>query len=154
MSDISMLDRRAALEIIVEAPDWSDEPEAEATIRRAVAAARLQTRADGEVCVLLTNDAAIRELNRTWRQLDKPTNVLSFPSQNHPHPDSPMLGDVAIAYETTAREARADGKPLLHHLAHLTVHGFLHLLGYDHEDDGQAEIMERLERAILVELGV
>jgi probable rRNA maturation factor len=144
-----------ALDIIIEAPAWSDQRGAEATVRRAIAAACSQVKAAGEICVVLTDDAAIRELNRTWRHIDRPTNVLSFPSTTPPgNAASAMLGDIVIAYETLAGEALAEGKPFLHHLAHLTVHGFLHLLGYDHEDDGQAEEMERLEREILATLGV
>lgn len=144
-----------ALDIIIEAPAWSDQRGAEATVRRAIAAACSQVEAAGEICVVLTDDAAVRELNRTWRHIDRPTNVLSFPSTTPPgNAPSAMLGDIVIAYETLAGEALAEGKPFLHHLAHLTVHGFLHLLGYDHEDDGQAEEMERLEREILATLGV
>jgi probable rRNA maturation factor len=144
-----------ALDIIIEAPAWSDQRGAEATVRRAIAAACSQVEAAGEICVVLTDDAAVRELNRTWRHIDRPTNVLSFPSTTPPgNAASAMLGDIVIAYETLAGEALAEGKPFLHHLAHLTVHGFLHLLGYDHEDDGQAEEMERLEREILATLGV
>ena len=145
----------AQLHIVNEQPVWSDQPDAEDTVRRAVAAAANRTNATGEVCVVLTDDSAIRELNRTWRKIDKPTNVLSFPCNNiSPDPASAMLGDVVIAYETTAAEAAAQHKPFLHHLKHLTVHGFLHLLGYDHESDIQAENMERLEREILLTLGV
>ena len=145
----------AQLHIVNEQPVWSDQPDAEDTVRRAVAAAANRTNATGEVCVVLTDDAAVRELNRTWRKIDKPTNVLSFPCNNIiPDRASVMLGDVVIAYETTAAEAAAQNKPFLHHLNHLTVHGFLHLLGYDHENDVQAENMERLEREILLTLGV
>lgn len=143
------------VEVLIQAPAWSAQPEAESTVRRAIAAACVEIKAGGEVCVLLTDDAAVQELNRTWRHLDKATNVLSFPAaQAGGHPASSMLGDIAIAYETTAREALMEHKPFLDHLAHLTVHGFLHLLGYDHEDHVQAEEMERLEREILATLGV
>ena len=108
---------------------------------------------------MLTDDSAIRALNRDWRGHDKPTNVLSFPAKQ---PRSrrtgaavpASLGDIVIAYETTAREASAEGKPLKHHLAHLAVHGFLHLLGYDHENDRDAKQMEPLETEILAGLGM
>ena len=105
---------------------------------------------------MLTDDLAIRALNRDWRGKDKPTNVLSFPAQE-PRADrgAPrMLGDIVIAYETAAREAEVEGKPFMHHLAHLAVHGFLHLVGYDHEASEAADAMERLEVAILARLGV
>jgi probable rRNA maturation factor len=145
----------ADLHIVNEKPVWSDQPEAEDAVRRAIAAAADRTNATGEVCVVLTDDAAVRELNRNWRKIDKPTNVLSFPSRNiGSDAASAVLGDIVIAYETTAAEAAAQNKPFLHHLNHLTVHGFLHLLGYDHEEDVQAEEMERLEREILLTLGV
>jgi probable rRNA maturation factor len=102
---------------------------------------------------VLTNDSAIRKLNRTWRGKNEPTNVLSFPSDLQAGPYR-LLGDVVIAYETLAREARAERKPFDHHLAHLAVHGFLHLCGYDHETDRQAAAMERLETAILARMGI
>ena len=113
--------------------------------------------ASGEVSVVLTDDAAIRALNRHWRQIDKPTNVLSFPATRRgPMPNGMprLLGDIVIAYETIAREAAAEHKPLLHHLAHLAVHGFLHLVGYDHDSDEAADEMERLEAKILARLDV
>ena len=145
----------AELHIVNEQPVWSDQPDAEDAVQRAVAAAAKQTNASGEVCVVLSVNAAVRELNRTWRKIDKPTNVLSFPLKNTgPDAASAMLGDIVIAYETTAAEAAAQNKRFLHHLSHLTVHGFLHLLGYDHEEDVEAEQMERLEREILLTLGV
>jgi probable rRNA maturation factor len=125
-------------------------------VRRAVQTACPPELGAAEVAILLTDDQAIRALNRQWRGRDEPTNVLSFP--HHPsgrHADGPnILGDIVVAYETTAREAASEGKPLLHHLTHLTVHGFLHLLGYDHESHAEAEAMENLERKILAQLGI
>ena len=114
---------------------------------------------------MLTDDSAIRALNRTWRGLDAPTNVLSFPAapftsrasaggKSSARPAPTVLGDIVIAYETILREARAGGKPFAHHLAHLAVHGYLHLVGYDHDTDHKARTMERLEAAILAGLGV
>jgi probable rRNA maturation factor len=150
--------RTLAVDIIVESPLWADEPSAEQIVQRAIArAAELADTpaAEAELAVMLTDDASIRELNRHWRGIDKPTNVLSFPAAEPPGTGAPIhLGDIAIAYETTAREAKAEDKPVAHHLAHLAVHGFLHLLGYDHESEPQAETMEQLERAILARLGV
>jgi probable rRNA maturation factor len=110
--------------------------------------------AQGAVTVVVDDDARIRELNKLWRGLDKPTNVLSFPSPDtQPGPER-TLGDIAISYETAAREAQAEDKSFADHMAHLSVHGFLHLLGYDHESDDDAEEMEGLERVILARIGV
>jgi probable rRNA maturation factor len=142
------------IDVIVESALWAALPEAQAVVRNAIAQAlaALKSRPDAELAVLLTDDAAVQRLNATWRGLDKPTNVLSFPAAAAP--DSPHLGDIAIAFETTVREARDEGKPLADHLAHLVVHGFLHLGGYDHESDAEAETMEQLERDILARLNV
>ena len=105
---------------------------------------------DAELAIMLTDDAGIRTLNANWRGIDKPTNVLSFPALQPTAPsadDAPrMLGDIAIAYETTRREADDEHKPFNHHLSHLAIHGFLHLIGYDHETDEEAGEMENLER--------
>ena len=89
---------------------------------------------------MLTDDSAIRALNRQWRGKNAPTNVLSFPAAEtgKSRSQSPYIGDIVIAYETTAREAVAEDKPFNHHLAHLAVHGFLHLLGYDHDKERDA----------------
>jgi probable rRNA maturation factor len=149
-------------EILVVADCWQAEPEAEAVIDRAIAAAAEFVRADvgeSELAVMLTDDEGIRTLNRNWRGLDKPTNVLSFPALQPQGArkvgDAPrMLGDIAIAYETTRREADDEQKPFDHHLSHLAVHGFLHLIGHDHAQDQEAETMESLEREILSQLGI
>jgi probable rRNA maturation factor len=152
-----------ATEVLVVADCWNAEADAEAIIHRAIAAAALMVDADtgdAELAVMLTDDAGIRTLNKNWRGIDKPTNVLSFPAlqppEGAPEPDDMprMLGDIAIAYETTRREADDEEKPFAHHLSHLAVHGFLHLVGYDHEQDGEAEAMEALEREILSQLGI
>jgi probable rRNA maturation factor len=142
-----------SLEIVVESPLWKVKRNAKGILQQAVAAASAACKAKGELCIVLTDDAAIRNLNRTWRGLDEPTNVLSFPAGNTAAGER-ILGDIVIAYETTAREALAESKPFPHHLSHLAVHGFLHLLGYDHGTDDEAEAMERLERAILARLDV
>jgi probable rRNA maturation factor len=141
------------IDISIESPLWN-ELDCEATVRRAVAAAAMPDAAHGELSVLLTDDAAIRVLNAQWRHKDEPTNVLSFPAPHIGNAQPRPLGDIVIAYETTAREANAEHKALDHHLAHLTVHGFLHLLGYDHESEADAETMERLEREILARLDI
>jgi len=108
---------------------------------------------------MLTDDTGIRTLNSNWRGIDKPTNVLSFPAlqprgERQVDDAPPILGDIAIAYETTRREADEEQKPFDHHLSHLAVHGFLHLIGHDHEKDQEAEAMEALEREILSQLGI
>jgi probable rRNA maturation factor len=106
-----------------------------------------------EVTIALTNDAEMRDLNRTWRGKDEPTNVLSFPAGDAPG-ESGALGDVVIAFETTNAEADAAGVPLSDHVSHLVVHGVLHLLGFDHLDDAEADKMEDLEREALASLGI
>jgi probable rRNA maturation factor len=138
-----------AVDIEIASPLWTAETDAEACVRAAIAAAAARVPADGEISVLLADDAAVRALNCDWRGIDKPTNVLSFPAAKQPAGLPPLLGDIAIANETLTREAETDGKPLLHHLAHLVVHGYLHLMGYDHQTDSDAEAMEALERDIL-----
>ncbi|HVY59871.1 MAG TPA: rRNA maturation RNase YbeY [Xanthobacteraceae bacterium] len=147
------------VDVTIDSPLWAGVPEAEATVRRAIAAAMPEAAADAgaEVSVVFTDDAGIRALNRHWRDIDSPTNVLSFPAASSVAPQTGepvLLGDIVVAYETTAREAAAEGKPFPHHLAHLAVHGLLHLLGYDHESDPEAEEMEGLERTILARLDV
>lgn len=139
----------------VESPLWDALPQAEATVRTALAAAAEFEPRAGEMSVVLTDDDSIRALNREWRKIDKPTNVLSFPAGAPAIPGVPaLLGDVIVAYETLAREAADENKEPLHHLAHLVVHGYLHLLGYDHETDSEADAMEGLERQILARLHI
>ncbi len=144
-----------SIDVQIQTPLWDAAPAAAQTVRAAIVAAAALVPAEGEISVLLTDDAGVRDLNRTWRGLDQPTNVLSFPAaQPGNNPGGALLGDIAVAYETLAREATADAKPFLHHLAHLVVHGFLHLLGYDHQTDSQADAMEGLERAALARLDI
>jgi probable rRNA maturation factor len=144
---------RPAIDIEVEDGAWTAaEPAAEALALRAAEAVLLSEGADGEhVTLLLTDDAAVRELNARFRSRDVPTNVLSFPAP--PNPEK-HLGDVALAFGVCAREAAEQGKPLAHHLQHLVAHGVLHLLGYDHMTDAEAEAMEGLERVVLAGLGI
>ena len=148
-------------EVLVTADCWQAEPGAEAAIHRAIEAAAEIADAgtgDAELAVMLTDDGGIRTLNCNWRGIDKPTNVLSFPAlqpaAGAPDDAPRMLGDIAIAYQTTRKEADDEQKPFDHHLSHLAVHGFLHLIGYDHENDDAAETMEALERDILAQLGI
>lgn len=142
-----------SIDVLVQSTRWKKQPAAGKNVRAAIeAAAAALPKTSGEVSVVLTDDAGIRALNKQWRNIDKPTNVLSFPAAKDAA--SPMLGDIVVAYETLARECKAEGKDFHHHLAHLAVHGFLHLMGYDHETESEAESMERLESAILARLGV
>ena len=125
-------------------------------MRDAIAAAAAALVAgNGEVSVVLTDDDAICTLNRDWRKIDKPTNVLSFPAAD---PDdletAPLLGDIAIALETVMREAVSEKKAFRDHYLHLVVHGTLHLIGFDHEVDEEAEEMEDMERRILAGMGI
>jgi probable rRNA maturation factor len=105
-----------------------------------------------EVTVLLTDDAEMRDLNRAWRRKDAPTNVLSFSAGDHTAPG--RLGDVVLAYETVSNEARNAGIAFADHVSHLVIHGLLHLLGFDHMNDDEAERMESLERTALARLGI
>jgi probable rRNA maturation factor len=159
-------------EVLVVADCWQTQPDAEAVIHRAIATAAEFVDAglagaslddedlgQAELAVMLIDDSGIRTLNFNWRGIDKPTNVLSFPALPPTGPGGPddaprMLGDIAIAYETTRSEADDEQKPFEHHLSHLAVHGFLHLIGYDHESDDDAEAMEILEAEILAQLGI
>jgi len=149
-------------EVLVVADCWQTEPDAEAVIQRAIATAAETVEADigqAELAVMLTDDVGIRTLNSNWRGIDKPTNVLSFPAlqpsgRGGPDDAPRMLGDIAIAYETVRMEADDEQKPFQHHLSHLAIHGFLHLIGYDHEKDVDAETMEALEAEILAQLGI
>lgn len=149
------------VEVIIASPQWRKKPRAAAIVRKAIwAAAKSQSKLGStpraELAILLTDDSAIRTLNRDWRKLDAPTNVLSFPAkQVRARRGTPrQLGDIVIAYQTTAHEATTERRRFDHHLVHLAIHGFLHLLGYDHESDRDAKKMERLEVDILARLGV
>jgi probable rRNA maturation factor len=146
-------------DIVITADCWQAEPGAEDIVQRAIGAAAGAAPAQtgcAELAVMLTDDATIRVLNHDWRGIDRPTNVLSFPAPALPDSGGRprVLGDIAIAYETTRREALDENKPFDHHLSHLAVHGFLHLIGYDHETDDDAETMEELERRILARLDI
>ena len=146
-------------DILVEADGWPPEAELQALVDRALAACRTadlpEIAADAEVSLVFTDDARVRMLNRQYRGNDKPTNVLSFPAAPlFPGRLGPPLGDIVMARETIAAESAGEGLDIADHLTHLIVHGFLHLLGYDHETDGEAAVMERLETAILGRLGI
>jgi probable rRNA maturation factor len=138
---------------------WRAQPEAEALVARAVSTtldvAGLACLKGAELSIVLTDDAGIAALNRSWRGKDGPTNVLSFPAMP---PDrvavSPLLGDIVLAYETIEREAAALRIGFVAHFTHLVVHGLLHLFGHDHQADDEAGTMERLETAVLAALGL
>lgn len=141
-----------AIDILVNDTSWEAAlPGYEALLSRAVGTTLTHLNASKtyELSIVLTGDAEIQELNREWRGKDKPTNVLSFPQD-----EDTLLGDIILALGTIESEARSQDKTLADHTTHLTVHGLLHLLGYDHEVDAEAEEMEALEIAICAQLGV
>jgi probable rRNA maturation factor len=143
------------IEIAVESEAWKNMGGAESTVRLAIEAAVADAGpANAEVGVVLADDARVRILNRTWLDDDKPTNVLSFPAPQDPASETKFLGDVVFALETIRREAEEEQKSFDGHLAHLAVHGALHLLGFDHAADQDAEAMEERERRILARLGI
>ncbi len=166
------LGRQPEIAVTISAAGWIRAlPDAPAVCRAAALSAFRSTAFSGaendslELSILLTGDAQSRSLNRDYRGRDEPTNVLSFPGfpgfpaagENTPPtpPGAPkMLGDVIVAYETTEREARGDGKSLGDHLQHLVVHGVLHLLGFDHQTTAAALEMESLEISVLKALGI
>ena len=144
----------------LESASWGDEETLVALSRRIFDTAAehlgLLSGQPVEISLLFANDARVRPLNRDWRATDKPTNVLSFPSAVLTPGDilPSVLGDIILAYETVALEAAEEAKPFENHVAHLLLHGFLHLLGYDHQTDASAEIMEGLETRILAMLAI
>jgi probable rRNA maturation factor len=144
-----------AIALVVEAPEWRKGnvgllPQLRRAARLAWSRGSQQFRARNRFTILLTNDAKLQSLNLDFRGKDKATNVLSFPNRE---PD-PYLGDIAVAFGVTGREAKEAGKPFAAHATHLVVHGVLHLLGYDHAAAGEARVMEPLEVSILAELGI
>ena len=158
------------LDIVIEAPIWEADP-LTALATAAVSAALRHMHIDPDDCevtLLACDDTRIAELNAEFRGKPTPTNVLSWPAQSlappaegqtPPAPEAGFdgmieLGDIALSYDTCAREAVESGKPFADHLTHLIVHGVLHVLGYDHETDGDAALMEGLEVEILGNLGL
>lgn len=142
--------------VIRNADGWPDHFDAiaEQAVLAAIAGARPKITGAAEVSVLLTDDAEQRELNAQWRGKDSATNVLSFPQIEPFAPVMGLLGDITLARETLEREAADLGKSLEHHFTHLMVHGFLHILGYDHINEAEALQMEGLETQILAGLGI
>ncbi|TCN36222.1 rRNA maturation RNase YbeY [Sinorhizobium americanum] len=153
------------IQISVEEGDWPPEDRLQALSSRILGAAAEFLTAEEkqpfpgeppELSLVFTDDQSMREINAEWRNQDKPTNVLSFPAfpVTPGRMPGPMLGDIIVAYETLKREAGELEKPFEEHLTHLLVHGFLHLFGYDHIEDDEAERMEGLETRILARLGL
>jgi probable rRNA maturation factor len=136
---------------------WAENSEQVAAdaVAAAFAEANLSAVPGAELSIVFNDDAGVRTLNRDWRAKDKPTNVLTFPAVEADEvARSPLLGDIVLAYETLAREASAEEKAFDHHLAHLVIHGVLHIYGFDHGGAVEAERMENLERAALARLGI
>jgi probable rRNA maturation factor len=144
------------IDVAIEAEDWAslEAPSqlAEAAILAAIGESGVVLAANAEISVLFCDDRFIRDLNYKWRGIDKPANVLSFPAGGDAA-STPLLGDIVIAFETASQEASEAARPLRDHVAHLLVHGFLHLIGHDHIGAAEAAAMEGLERAILGRLG-
>lgn len=158
-NDVTTHSESVEVAITVAEPSWNQAvPNCNEIVRTAAqtaAAGRLDDNG-AEISILLADDQLLCELNRRYRGIDAATNVLSFTDGTSPPVPGAMrlLGDVAVALETTRREAAAEGLDITEHLAHLVVHGVLHLFGYDHETDVDAVVMERLETSILAELGI
>lgn len=148
------------IDILIEDDRWSGiaaiEDRVMVAVRAALADSANRAGDRAGLSVLLADDETLRRLNADFRGKDKPTNVLSFPAASHASSgDAPAhIGDIALAFETCAREAKEEGKPVADHMTHLVVHGVLHLLGYDHETDQDAGAMEAREIAILAALGI
>jgi probable rRNA maturation factor len=141
-----------SIDVVIEDAKWKAVPAPVRTrMKKAALRALEREKAKGSFTILLSSDARLKEMNALFRGKNKPTNVLSFPAEANP---DRYLGDVAIAHGVVGREAREAGKRFADHLAHLAVHGTLHLLGHDHMKPKEAERMEGLEREILAEFGI
>jgi probable rRNA maturation factor len=146
-------------DVILEDPRWVDAVNAELLASQAAAAlfsldvATLATSA--EMSVLFCSDARMRELNFRWMGKDAPTNVLSFPApETQANAGARHLGDIALAFETIGTEAKAEGKAMSDHAMHLLIHGMLHLIGFDHQTDDEADHMEAIESRVMKSLGL
>lgn len=147
------------VELTSEAPAWGDEAPWQKLVEQCCADVMAHlgmADVDSELSVLLTDDAHIQNINAQWRSQDKPTNVLSFPPVQLSPGDRPtmMMGDIVLAHETIKTEAALAAKAFDVHFTHLVIHGLLHLLGYDHVLDNDAETMENLEKDILAAKGI
>lgn len=146
-----MGERSLEVDMVAGSPLWRGHEE---VLAQALAAAAAEEGASGTVSLLLGDDASVAALNAQFRGKQGPTNVLSFPPPEGAGGGAGFLGDIALAAETIVEEANFQGKRFEHHAAHLVVHGFLHLLGYDHLESAEAEAMEARERAILISIGI
>ena len=147
------------VEFVATSPRWRAALPARSLARETIAVAASESGValapGAELCIHLADDEHVRALNARWRGLDKPTNVLSFPAVAPTEiVKARLIGDVVLGFETVAREAAEQSKPLADHYRHLVVHGFLHLIGFDHDNEADAERMEALETRILAQLGV
>ncbi len=150
---------RPRVEFVAASPRWRGALPARSLARETIAVAARESGValapGAELCIHLADDEHVRALNARWRGLDKPTNVLSFPAAAPSEiAKARLIGDVVLAFETLAREAADEGKPLADHYRHLVAHGFLHLIGFDHDNEADAERMEAIETRILARLGV
>lgn len=135
-------------------PRWESLGDVEALAARVLNHAAVEMETAGEISILLTDNAEMHALNKQWRGFDKPTDVLSFPSDGPEIPGEPVhLGDIAMGYETALQDAEAMGRVFEAHVSHLLIYGFLHLIGYDHIESEDAKVMEPLEVKILAGLG-
>jgi probable rRNA maturation factor len=143
-----------SLDLRVADPRWEALGDVDALAADVLGRAAVRMKSSGELAILFTNDAEMRLLNSQWRGLDKPTDVLSFSSDQPEIPGQPQyLGDIALGYETALRDAEMMHRPFEGHVSHLLIHGFLHLLGYDHIETEDAQVMEPIETEILALLG-
>lgn len=162
MSQVS--DKPPHIDLAIHTDNWekAGAPEkllrelSEKAILASATTAKLYWPETAELSIVFTDDAEMTQINGEWRKLEKPTNVLSFPGDDIQigEPSGQMIGDIIFAFETVEREANEQNKPFENHLTHLMVHGFLHLFGYDHIEDGEAEVMESLETKILATLKI
>lgn len=160
----SVLDRISepnvtVMEVKIESGDWPDlkvlKQLSEQCLMESIQVANPNLHPGSELSLTFCDEERMRELNRQWRSVDSSTNVLSFPIANSgSDPLGPLLGDILVGFELVEQEAKREGKVFEHHLAHLIVHGILHLFGYDHNEAEDAEIMEQLERRILGNLSI
>ncbi|MEX0347605.1 MAG: rRNA maturation RNase YbeY [Rhizobiaceae bacterium] len=155
-----MTGKSVDLQITIDADGWPQEARLRDIVSRAVRGVFDKVGAKSssacELSLLFTDDKAIRRINQKWRGIDKPTNVLSFPAEPSVNPNAlpAVLGDIVFGLETISCEAEVENKRFEHHLSHLVVHGLLHIFGYDHEQETDAEAMEAMERQILQTLAI
>jgi probable rRNA maturation factor len=150
---VCLMVAKSEADIRINDPVWENWPEAVSVTVERVLDVVCRFSKPGQIDLLLTNDEDIQAINAQWRNKDRPTDVLSFPSDDN-MPGNDFLGDIAISHGVMSRDAERMGKTLVSHFSHLLVHGYLHLLGYDHIEDNEASEMEGLEIKILAELGI